>query len=42
MLMLTALVAANLVGPDVTVLAFLFSTVEVNVSILLAVKYVEK
>lgn len=40
--MLTALVAANFVGPADTVSAFLFSIVEVKVSIAFAVAYVEK
>lgn len=42
MLMFTVDVAANLAGPALTLSAFLFSTVLVRVSIVLAVAYVEK
>ena len=42
MVILTALVAANFVGPEVTLSAFLFSIVDVKLSIALAVAYVEK
>lgn len=39
---MTTLVAANFVGPALTCLAFLFSTVDVSVSTVLAVIYVEE